>query len=77
LQKCINSNKYYRKYIYPISSTPRNSQRSPTVVKTLIGTPGTPYRGGMGLFRMIIRPFLRLLLIIPVFVSKNTGVTQV
>jgi len=31
----------------------------------------------MGLFRMIIRPFLRLLLIIPVFVSKNTGVTQV
>jgi len=26
---------------------------------------------------MIIRPFLRLLLIIPVFVSKNTGVTQV
>jgi len=30
----------------------------------------------MGLFRMIIRPFLRLSLIIPVFVSKNTGVTQ-
>jgi len=26
---------------------------------------------------MIIRPFLRLSLIIPVFVSKNTGVTQV
>jgi len=26
---------------------------------------------------MIIRTFLRLLLIIPVFVSKNTGVTQV
>jgi len=25
---------------------------------------------------MIIRPFLRLSLIIPVFVSKNTGVTQ-
>jgi len=33
--------------------------------------PRDPYRGGMGLFRMIIRPFLRLLLIIPVFVSKT------